>query len=234
MKKIALFLIILATAKSISQTKNYIDQPLVETSAKVDTLVTPDKIYLTILLAEKDSRGKISVEELENTMISKLQSLKVEIEKQLTLNDVASNYKRYLLKNQDINKSKSYSLLVYDSKEAGNVLAGLEEIGISNVSLDRTEFSKVEDMRLTLKSKAVVKAKKIAIALTKPFNQKVGNAIYITDGNMDSYNMLSGKVSGITVTKKSLGYAVSNVSNQEIEFQKIRIVAEVNVTFKLE
>ncbi len=37
-----------------TQTKNFIDQPFIETTAQVDTLVTPDRIYLNILILEKD------------------------------------------------------------------------------------------------------------------------------------------------------------------------------------
>lgn len=33
---------------SNGQTKNFIDQPYVETTAKVDTLIKPDVIYLDI------------------------------------------------------------------------------------------------------------------------------------------------------------------------------------------
>ena len=41
-----------------SQTKNFIDQAYVETNAQVDTLVIPDRIYLNILILEKDTKRK--------------------------------------------------------------------------------------------------------------------------------------------------------------------------------
>jgi hypothetical protein len=77
-----------------SQTKNFIDQPYIETQSKVDTLVSPDKIYLNILISEKDSKGKISVEKLEHQKANKLVSLGVNLKKQLQLSDVASNFKK--------------------------------------------------------------------------------------------------------------------------------------------
>jgi lysozyme len=61
MKKIIVISLILLSAKSFAQTKNFIDLPYIETSAKVDTLVVPDKIYLNIMITEKDTKGKISV-----------------------------------------------------------------------------------------------------------------------------------------------------------------------------
>jgi len=179
MKKNILLLLILLSTKSFSQTKNFIDLPYIETSAKVDTLVIPDRIYLNILITEKDTKGKISVEELENKMNDKLKSLGIATEKQLTLNDLSSNYKKYFLKQQDVQKSKNYTLIVYNAKVAGKVIIGLEDIEISNVTLEKTEYTKAEEMIMTLKSKSILKAKNQAIAMTKPLNQKVGNAIYL-------------------------------------------------------
>ena len=100
-----------------SQTKNFIDQPYLETSAKADTLVIPDRIYLDILISEKDTKDKKSIEELEILMEERLKSIGIDIKKQLTLNDLASNFKKYFLKNTDILKTKSYSLIVYDAKQ---------------------------------------------------------------------------------------------------------------------
>lgn len=100
-----------------SQTKNFIDQPYLETSAKADTLVIPDRIYLDILISEKDTKDKKSIEELEILMEERLKSIGIDTKKQLTLNDLASNFKKYFLKNTDILKTKSYSLIVYDAKQ---------------------------------------------------------------------------------------------------------------------
>jgi len=219
--------------KNFSQTKNFIDLPYIETSAKVDTLVTPDRIYLTILITERDTKNRTSVEELESKMNLKLKSLGVITEKQLTLNDLSSNYKKYFLKQQDILKNKSYSLVVYDAKTASKVIAALEEEEISNVSLEKTEYSKTEELLLILKGKAIVKAKNTAISLTKPLNQKVGNAIYICDSNSVS-TMFRDKSAGIVLRGMASLHAESDYEPIAISFEKIKIETQINVNFKLE
>jgi hypothetical protein len=219
--------------KNFSQTKNFIDLPYIETSAKVDTLVTPDRIYLTILITERDTKNRTSVEELESKMNLKLKSLGVITEKQLTLNDLSSNYKKYFLKQQDILKNKSYSLVVYDAKTASKVIAALEEEEISNVSLEKTEYSKTEELLLILKGKAIVKAKNTAISLTKPLNQKVGNAIYISDSNSVS-TMFRDKSAGIVLRGMASLHAESDYEPIAISFEKIKIETQINVNFKLE
>lgn len=233
MKKIFLTILVLTFAKTFSQTKNFIDQPYIETSAKVDTLVIPDRIYLNISITEKDTKGKISVEEFETKMNEKLKSLGIITEKQLTLNDLSSNYKKYFLKQQDILKNKNYSLLVYNAKIAGKVIIALEDIEISNVILEKTEYSKAEEMIMTLKSEAILKAKNQAIAMTKPLNQKVGNAIYISDFS-NIVNMLSGRVAGIQIRGARSLEEKDKYEPINIEFEKIKIETEVKATFKLE
>ncbi len=165
-------------------------------------------------------------------MNKKLKEIVIKTEKQLTLNDLASNYKKYFLKQQDVQKNKNYTLLVYNAQIAGKVIMALEEIEISNVFLEKTEYSKAEEMILILKGEAILKAKNQAIAMTKPLNQKLGNAIYISDYS-NNINLLNGRVSGIQIRgNRSLEKEKYEPIN--IEFEKIKIESEVKVTFKLE
>ncbi|GGF04148.1 hypothetical protein SAMN05443634_10266 [Chishuiella changwenlii] len=227
-----LILFLLAVNKTFAQ-KNYIDQPFVETSAKVDTLVIPDRIYLTIIISEKDTKGKTSVEELESKMVNKLNSIGINLSKQLSLNDLSSNFKKYFLKQQEVLKAKSYSLLVYDAKTAVKVIVELENENISNVNLEKTEYSKIEELKLELKSQAILKAKLNAISMTKPLEQKIGRALFISDLDND-YNGLSGQVSGIRVRGYSSKVKASSYESIDIEFQKIKVEMEVNAKFLIE
>ena len=81
-----------------SQTKNFIDQPYLETTAKVDSLVQPDRIYLSILIQEKEDRNKTSVEAQEQLLAEVLENLDIDLKKQLKIEDLASNYKKYFLR----------------------------------------------------------------------------------------------------------------------------------------
>jgi hypothetical protein len=229
---IAVFLIIVIF-QGFSQTKNFIDQPYIETMARVDTLVTPDRISLNIIITEKDTKGKTSVEELESKMESTLKNLGINTQKDLSLNDLASNFKKYLLKKQDVLKSKSYTLIVKNALMAGKVIIALEKIEISNVNIDKTEFSEIEKLKLELKSKAIIKAKKQALHMSHPLNQKVGRAIFISDLSTPIGRSLQGKVSGISIrgysSKKEEQYKPA-----EIQFEKIKVESIVSVKFETE
>ena len=104
MKRILTLMLFVLMAHGFAQTKNFIDQPYIETMAKVDTSVTPDKIFMNIIITEQDTKGKISVEELESKMESTLKAIGINTKKNLTLNDLASNFKKYFLRRQDVLK----------------------------------------------------------------------------------------------------------------------------------
>jgi hypothetical protein len=89
-----------------SQTKNFIDQPYLETTAKVDSLVQPDRIYLSILIQEKEDRNKTSVEAQEQLLAEVLENLDIDLKKQLKIEDLASNYKKYFLRKKVYSSQK--------------------------------------------------------------------------------------------------------------------------------
>ena len=233
MKKLVLLIgLVTIGSSAIGQTKNFIDQPYVETTSKVDSLVTPDRIYLSILISESDTKGKQTVEELEQLMSNKLSEIGIDLKNQLVLSDLSSNFKKYFLRKQDILKAKSYELKVFDAKTAGRLIYELEGIGISNVDLERTEYSKIEELKLDLKSKAVRKAKLQAEAMLKPLNQKIGNAIFISDLQTTIVNALQGRVAGIEI------YEYSKPKQKyewiPVEFEKIKVESKAEVKFEIE
>ena len=234
MKKTGLVFIVLFLAFwGYSQEKNFIDQSYLETEAEVDSLVIPDRVFLTIILNESDSRDKKSAEELEILMQQVLNTLKIDTENDLSLLDFSSDLKKYFLSDPKILKTKMYSLIVRDALTAGKVLAELEKVGISNVSVEKIEFSDSEKLILELKSMAVLKAKKNADSMVAPLNQKIGMAIFISDLNSIS-NQLQGKVAGIQIRGASSIYGSRASEPIAIDFDKIKFSVKVNVKFKIE
>jgi uncharacterized protein YggE len=235
MKKCFLLTLIFTSVTAFSQEKNFIDKPYLEVQGKADTLVTPNRIYIDVLISEKDTKGKKSVEDLENEMLTKLKSLGIDTEKNVTMQDMMSNYKKFFLKQTDIQKAKSYSILVYDAKTTAKVFIGLEEVGISNVRIDKLEHSEEKKIQLTINSKAMENAKANAISFTKPLGQNIGKALFINQtkniayrGNVNEIRIRGTSTIGGNYDLKSQNY------NENIEFEKIKISSEIGVRFALE
>ncbi len=235
MGRITLTLLLLSTIPFVgqTQTKNYIDQPYIDISGYADSLIIPNEIYIKIIISEKDTRDRVSVEQAETKMVDGLTALGINTEKELTTFDFGSNYRFYLFKQKDVLKTKQYILKVSDAVMTNKVFMLLEDLDISNASIDRVDHSEIERVKVITRIKAVENAKQKAISLTKPLNQTVGQAIYLTD-NEAATNLgtqLQGKVSGVVVQ----GYGKGKTSNElpKISFEKIRVSTTVSVKFVL-
>ncbi|MBK8634057.1 MAG: hypothetical protein IPN72_11050 [Saprospiraceae bacterium] len=136
-----LFLLLLFSSPTIGQTKTFIDQPYIEVFGYADSLVTPDEIYISIVLSEKDAKDKMSLEELEGKMIASLEALKIDLDKNLTTSDVISNYKYYVFKDKEVVKSKQFILMVSDASTCSQVFIALEDLGIGNTTIIRYDHS---------------------------------------------------------------------------------------------
>lgn len=234
MKKITyllLFAIISNTA--FAQSRNFIDQPYLETTVKVDTLVVPDQIFMSIYINEGEDRNKISLEKQEKKMAVVLEGLGIDLKKQLKLQDLSSDFKNYFLKRKNVLKSKIYRLEVFDAVTAGQVLIALEAKGISNVQLIKTAYSKIKQLQIQIKSKAILKAKKVAEALTTPLNQTLGKAIYIRD---EYYNSPVYRDNRMAITVETVEEDSADKKFQkpiDIEFSKIQLQTVVSVKFAI-
>ena len=215
----------------LTQVKNFIDQPYIEVTGHADTLVTPNQIFIKFIISEKDTKDKTSVEELERKMISAFKSLNINTEIDLTTSDMLSNYKFYLLKQKDVLKSKEYILKVPDAAMASRVFIQLEDIGISNTSIDKIDHTNLQQIENACRARAVANAKVKAIAMTKPIMQTIGPAIHIAD-NVNLEQGLQGRVYGISV-RGSRKISDQNYEPPKIEFEKIKVQANVNVIFTL-
>lgn len=236
MKHVNLYLILLVSTISFAQELDYTKIPQLQTKATYTTQVSPDKITLSITLSESNTRGKVSVEELEKRMEEVLLENNIDLQKQLTLTDLSSNFKEYFLKKTDVQKTKNFQLEINDAVKAGKILRGLENQDISNVQLLKTEYSKLEDLKIELKGKAIEKAKRQAEEMVKSLNQNLGSVIFISDLETNITGLFNGRVSGINIRGlNSIGYvAPKPESDLDIEFDKIRVDATVIVYFKIE
>ncbi len=229
MKKIRLTALLISLVfAGNAQVKSFIDQPYIEVAGSADTMVTPDEIYIKIDISEKDTKNKTSIEDLERKMFDALKSMGIDVEKNLTTSDISSNFKTYLLKNKDIMKSKEYMLKVKDAVTATKVFIKLEDLGISNTSIDHVDYSNMEGMKNLMRTKAIENAKARALALTRPLQQGIGPAIFISDNEVYPIRPLARQA------KLNL-YEASSADQElpKIDFEKIEISSNINAKFIL-
>ena len=239
MKRWIVGLLLSASVVGFAQEKNFIDQNYIEVTGKEELEISPDMIYLKIVLRDKDNKDKQTLPEMEKKMMDKLTEMGIDVNKDLSLVDFVSNLRSYLLKTNDVILTKQYQLLVRDAKTLQRIFLEFQHLGISNVSITKLEHSKIEQYRKEVKVLAVKAAKEKAEMLAIALNRKLGKAIYIREADdMNQYKALN------TSRRDSEGYFNSSVKYRptnidestdiDIEFQKIKVESTFLVRFALE
>jgi len=210
--------------------KNFIDQNYIEVTGKGEMEISPDKIYIQIIINESDNKGKESVEMLEKKMLAKLQTIGVDLKKDFSVKDINSNFKNYWLKKTDIFTSKEYQLIVHTAPVAGRVFRELEALGISNISITNVDHSEIEKFKKEVKIKAIKDAQDKAISLATAIGQTAGRALYVREN--ESFYPMMAKANG-PIMIRGVASMDESYSEPDIEFEKIKIEYSVQVNFEL-
>jgi len=235
MRKLFILVFLITSSALIAQTggKNFIDQNYIEVTGKAEMEILPDEIYLRILLNEKDFKGK-NFAEIEKSMFEKLNEIGIDISKDLAINDLLSNFQHYWFIKADILLSKEYQLIVHDARTVGKVFLELQNIGISNVSINKIENSKITDYRRQVKVEAIKAAQEKAKDLALAINQEIGRAIYVqeVESNYRPKAGSTGSASNIVIRGTST-VSGANASEPDIEFEKIHLEYSIIARFEL-
>lgn len=228
MKTIILTILVFATISISAQsgTKNFIDQNYIEVTGKAEMEITPDEIYLSIILSEATNKDRLPLDELETKMKSSLTALGINIAEKLMVKDMVSKLKTYTLSKNQIHQTRQYQLIVSDAKTAAMVFKELELLGISNMGIEKLDHSKIEEYKNEVKVKAVEAAKEKAVALTVAVGQEVGRAMFIQEQNFyHSYQ---------AANKMEIRSKYSSLETQpDIDFEKIKLEYSVLCRFEL-
>ncbi len=233
MKKLPFLLIILISPILFAQIgqKNFIDQPYIEVTGKFEKEILPNEIYVTIILNENDKKGKNDVEKQEQELIQALQSLGINVDKQLTIQDFDGSYQKYFLHANTVNKIKKYQLLIESGKKLGEVYQVLSKLDISTIKIDKISHSDIEKYQRETKLNALQAAKEKAQEYARAIDQEIGKAIFIQEYPSTDYsNLLEGVANGIQVR----GYD-SEQSHKiyDLQFQPIKLTATIQTKFIL-
>jgi hypothetical protein len=227
-----LALLIVVSANAQTTEKNFIDQNYIEVTGKAELSITPDLIYIKIVLNENDKKNKVSVAESEAQMISKFQGLGIDVKKDLKLNDLLSFFRGKVFAKSDVILTKEYLLTVHDAVTASKVFLELEKIDISNVSIDHVDHSQITEFRKEVKINAIKAAKEKAEALTKAIGQNIGRAIFVQELEIPE---LTAAARGLRLRgNSSVNYYAEYKDKQiDLDFEKIKLEYTILVRFEL-
>lgn len=203
--------------------------PYISVNGYSEIMVTPDEIFLSITLDESDTKGKVSLEEQRRAMFQALKRLKIDVEKQLKVVDMSSDYFR---RKSSLAATK-YELKVGSAAEARDVFEALDAVKISNVDVVRAQCSKIEEYRTEARKAAIRDAKAKATELAEAIGQSIGPCFEINDYNSSSQPVVLKGARMMRTANMDSAVAEEAYVEPNVEFEQIRISYNISARFVL-
>lgn len=200
----------------------------IQVYGRAEKEIVPDEFYLQIVINERDSKGKISVESQQRDMIAALKRMGVDVDKQLKVANLSSEF----FKRKTSVATAKYQLQLGSSAEVARTWQALDELGISNVSILKVSHSEIDRYREEVRVEAIRNARANAATLAEAIGQKVGRCFYIYDSNS---NILPAVYDNAVLMRsaKAAG-TVEAVEEDPLEFKTLRLEYGVQAKFVLE
>ena len=202
----------------------------IEVNGVAEKEIAPNEIYLSITINERDSKGKISIDEQQRDMVAVLKKLGVKPAEQLKMLDLTSSY----FKRGNALAKAQYELKLTSAVEVARVWRALDELGISQVTVQKVSHTDIETFKKEVRADAMRAARDNARALAEAIDQKAGKCFWIADYSSPvrtTYAVANMKARGIMEESVSFD---AMVEEEGLEFQTINLQHRVQAKFVLE
>lgn len=203
----------------------------IQVNGRAEKEIVPDEFYLSVVIDERDSKGKISVESRQREMIAALRKQGVDVEKQLKVANLSSEFFK---KNTSVATAK-YQLKLSSAAEVAKVWQALDALGISDVAIQRVSHSAIDRLKEEVRVEAIRNAQQSARTLAEALGQTIGKCFYIWDSNNDIvpayYN------NAVTVRSMKMmdaAGAAEEAAEEPLDFKTIKLQYYVQTKFVLE
>lgn len=202
----------------------------IQVNGRAEKEITPDEFYLSIVINERESKGKISVEQQQREMVAALKRMGIDTEKQLKVANMSSEFFK---KNTSVATAK-YQLQLTSPAQVMKVYQTLDGIGISNVSILKVSHSKIEQMKAQVRIEAMQNAQQSARTMAQAVGQTIGKCFYIYDSNSDMMPVYYNNFAVMRSTKMTADTAEGAADEEPLDFKTIKLQYNVQAKFVLE
>lgn len=230
MKRLILMAVVALVALPAAAQTQEAYPSFIQTNGRAELEVTPDEFYLQIIINERDSKGKISVESQQREMVAALKRLGIDVDRQLKVANLSSEFYK---KNTSVATAK-YQLQLGTSDEVARAWQALGDLGISDVSILKVSHSKLDQYKEQVRAEAIRNARANAATLAEAIGQTIGKCFYIYDSNS---GVLPTYYDNAVLMRsaKAYGTAEGAVAEEEpLAFKTIRLEYNVQAKFVLE
>jgi uncharacterized protein YggE len=233
MKKVLLtFTIIISSVLVFAQAENQPKGRTIEVTGSAELEITPDEVYLNVTLREymKD-KNKVYLTDIDKEFQKVLANTKIDL-KDVSVEGASGYYNYEYWRNHttktDFLASKTYSINLSNLEKYNELMQKMDNKGIENAYLQRTDHSKIEEYRQQVKINALKAAKEKARLMLESIGEQLGEVQYIKEINQGYYQPVMYKgMANMAMDSESAG------GNAPVEMQKIKLRYEVEVHFKI-
>jgi len=229
MKKSIIILFAVAMTTMNAQENKLVPQISVSGEGKMK--VTPDRVVVNFGV---DNVGKDATEvkkmndETVDKVIKFIKKFGIPTADFQTTNVSLHKTYDYDKKKHSYQASQSITITLKDITKYDELMMGLVDTGINNISNVEFKSSKMEEHKSEARKLAILDAKKKAEDYVSVLNQKVGKAILITDNSQPYYPPMY----------KNMAYAEmamdSGAARETLAIGELEIITNVSVSFVLE
>lgn len=219
----------------VPQTTTAQSQPYIEMQASVEREVTPDELYISITIKESDYKGKKTLAEMQEAMMGVLKINRIDVPECLSLDFMGSNVSYKVFSRRVIPRSQArFILKLSDAAIMQKVIYDLEDVGISNIELIETKYSKEDELRTEIGMEAMKKAQKQAIAYASAIGQEIGKAISVSSwASQNTPRPRLYKATGNSLAGDFVVAEESEDSTPVLSIRKLAYSVNVNIRFEL-
>lgn len=201
----------------------------VQVNGRAEKEVTPDEFYLQIVINERDSKGKISVESQQRDMIAALKKSGIATEQQLAVSNVSSSF----FKKNTALASAKYQLKLTSAAQLSAAWQALSDLGISDVSLLKVGRSDLESLKQEVRKEAILNARACAEELAVAIGQQIGTCFYIVDYNNDVMPVFYNNTAVFRAKGMVMDAAAETAEEEPLDFKTVKLTYNVQAKFVL-
>jgi uncharacterized protein YggE len=238
MKKIILALtaslcVILSNAQTVDNT---IKQRTINVNGHSELSITPDEIYVQIELREynKKNGDKVDIETIRNQFLSAAKSMTI-ADTDVVVQGYSGWdgnywwYQKNKKKNPDMKAGITYEVKVKTVDDMDKLVDKLDDEATQNFYISRTSHSDLDSIKKQLKMLAIKNAKDEAVYLASALDDNVGQALIVNDPNESSDYPRPLYKTNMMMTAE----ADQSAPAMNVDFKKMKIEMNINVTFEL-
>ncbi len=237
-KLIATVMVLTSVILAHAQTGENINrQKMINVNGTAEMEIVPDEIYVQIALREyaKKGNGKADIDEIRKNFLKNALSIgiadsNISVESYQGWDGNYWWYHKNKKKNPDMMAGITYQVKLSGTKKMDELVAKLDDEATERFNISKVSHSKLDEYKKQLKIQAVKSAKAKAVYLTEAIGEKIGEAVIINDPNEISNYPRPVYANAML---KQANFEGVPADEPNIDFKKIKLQFEVNVSFAL-